>query len=82
MTLREFIHKLNAFASDDWNRLNMPVAIEGFGEAWEDDPELVKDIVVAEALWLDDIPEFTSAPKFVLLRNYDDEDLASYENQV
>lgn len=82
MTLRELINKLNALASEDYHRLDMPVAIEGFNEAWEDDPEPVKDVVVADALWLDCVPDFTSIPKVVVLRNYDDEDLAAYENKV
>lgn len=71
MILKEVIEQLQKIASQGHE--NLPVLIEDW-VSYDEEPELFGLAIVADADWIDDIPDFTSTPKCILLkaRNFKD----------
>lgn len=70
MILKELIAQLVTIASQGYE--DLPVLIEDW-VSWEE-PELLTESIITEAYWIDDIPDYTSAPKCILLKARNSED--------
>lgn len=64
MILKELIEKLQSLALKGYE--DLPVLIDDWISFEE--PEPISEAILTEAYWIDDIPDFTSAPKCILLK--------------
>jgi hypothetical protein len=71
MILRELIKQLNTLANQGYE--DLPVLLDDWISEIEE-PELVSEAILVEAYWIDDIPDYTSAPKCILIRARNCED--------
>jgi hypothetical protein len=64
MILKELIEKLQNLVSQGYE--DLPVLIDDWISFEE--PEPMSEAILTEAYWIDDIPDYTSAPKCILLK--------------